>query len=53
MKVTVPPGLLFFALDVTVAVNVTDCPKTDGSAQEVSVVLVAVPAAVTLRLPAT
>ena len=41
MKVTVPVGVpLPGAVAVTVAVKVTDWPKTDGLAEEVTTVLV-------------
>ena len=40
-KLTVPPGLPApGATTATVAVNVTLCPKTDGLAEEVRLVLV-------------
>jgi len=39
LKVTVPVGVpVPGATAVTVAVNVTDCPKTDGFAEDVSAV---------------
>jgi hypothetical protein len=41
LKFTVPPGVPApGAITATVAVNVTDCPKTDGFALELSVVVV-------------
>jgi hypothetical protein len=41
-KVTVPVGVPVPEVGATVAVNVTDCPKTDGFADDVTVVVVPV-----------
>ena len=42
MNVTVPPGIPApGATAATVAVTVTDCPKTDGLAEDATVVVVA------------
>lgn len=46
LNCTVPDGVP--ALAVTVAVNVTDCPKSDGFTDELTVVVVA---AVTVAVP--
>jgi len=40
-KVTVPAGVAVPVFGETVAVNVTPCPKTDGSSEEMTVVVVA------------
>jgi hypothetical protein len=47
MKVTVPPGVPAPALVVTVAVNVTACPKVDGLGED-PVIVVVVPALFTV-----
>ena len=41
LNCTVPVGVPVPAGPATVAVNVTDCPKSDGLADEVTVVVVA------------
>ena len=50
LKVTVPVGVP--APELTVAVNVTDCPETEGLGEEASAVLVAANAWLTTWLSA-
>ena len=41
LKVTVPVGALGNSLSLTVAVKVTDCPKTEGFSEDITFVVVA------------